>query len=259
VPCGWGERDPAPIDGLRFASIFFDAFLSARIDDTINAEFSLLCASAYYLAGNVGSATVVIRRMDPPELDLAGGLGRLVHAILGNDFRLIDGEHAHAADTAAVLSALGGYMRFDNDMAAVFEACDKARAASYENGSPRELFYSDLVAAVCARKLRNASRTLLPAASDLGPDTWRPALAKSLSRSSSGRHRSASRQRGCYAAPPQLFRCRPAPVKRAIELNIGSPFLANRASLAVIVAPRRSLCHDIRAIFLLRSLASRSA
>jgi hypothetical protein len=116
VPCGWGERDPAPIDGLRFASIFFDAFLSARIDDTINAEFSLLCASAYYLAGNVGSATVVIRRMDPPELDLAGGLGRLVHAILGNDFRLIDGEHAHAADTAAVLSALGGYMRFDNDM-----------------------------------------------------------------------------------------------------------------------------------------------
>jgi hypothetical protein len=24
VPRGWGERDPAPIDGLRFASIFFD-------------------------------------------------------------------------------------------------------------------------------------------------------------------------------------------------------------------------------------------
>jgi ATP-dependent DNA helicase len=28
VPRGWGERDPAPLDGLRFASIFFDAFLN---------------------------------------------------------------------------------------------------------------------------------------------------------------------------------------------------------------------------------------
>jgi hypothetical protein len=49
LPRGWGARDPAPIDGLRFASIFFDAFLNARLDETITAEFSLLCASAYYL------------------------------------------------------------------------------------------------------------------------------------------------------------------------------------------------------------------
>jgi hypothetical protein len=97
VPRGWCERDPAPIDGLRFASIFFDAFLNARLDDTITVEFSLLCASAYYLAGSVGSATVIIRRMDPPTLDLAGGFGRHVHAILANDLRPIDGEHAHAA------------------------------------------------------------------------------------------------------------------------------------------------------------------
>jgi helicase len=62
-----------------FASIFFDAFLSARLDDTITAEFSLLCASAYCLAGNVGSAAVIIRRMDTPGLDLAGGLGRPVY------------------------------------------------------------------------------------------------------------------------------------------------------------------------------------
>jgi hypothetical protein len=152
-----------------FASIFFDAFLNARLDDTITVEFSLLCASAYYLAGNVGSTTVIVRHMDPPGLDLAGRLGRLVHAILANDFRPIHGEHAHAAFTLAVLHALGGYMRFENDMAAVLDACDKARAAFYENGSPRELLYSDLVAAICARKLRNASRTLLPAASDLDP------------------------------------------------------------------------------------------
>src|SRR5215469_1335779 len=30
LPRGWSEHDPTPIDGLRFASIFFDAFLGAR-------------------------------------------------------------------------------------------------------------------------------------------------------------------------------------------------------------------------------------
>src|SRR5438874_8346919 len=40
LPRGWGARDPAPLDGLRFASIFFDAFLNARLDETITAEFS---------------------------------------------------------------------------------------------------------------------------------------------------------------------------------------------------------------------------
>jgi hypothetical protein len=51
VPSGWGDRDPSPTEGLRFASVFFDAFLNSRLDLTITAEFSLLCASAYYLAG----------------------------------------------------------------------------------------------------------------------------------------------------------------------------------------------------------------
>jgi hypothetical protein len=247
VPPGWGERDPPPTDGLRFASIFFDAFLNAQLDDTITAEFSLLCASSYYLAGNVGSATVIIRRMDPPELDLAGGLGRLVYAILANDFRPIDGKHAHVAVTAAVLHALGDYMRFNNDMDAVLDACDKARTAFYENGSPRELLYGDLVAAICARKLRNASRTLLPAASDLDADAWRPALAKPNFPielwPAQQRIASAGLLRGASAV---IQMPTSAGKTRATELIIRSAFLANRASLAVIVAPYRSLCHDIR-------------
>jgi hypothetical protein len=73
VPRGWGETGPSPLDGLRFASVFFDAFLNARLDDTITTEFSLLCASAYYLAGNVGSAAVIVRQMGIPELEFAGG------------------------------------------------------------------------------------------------------------------------------------------------------------------------------------------
>lgn len=247
VPRGWGKRDPAPLDGLRFASTFFDAFLNARLDETITPEFSLLCASAYYLAGNVGSATVIIRHMETPSLEVAGGLGRLVHAILSNDFRPINGAHAHGEDTAVVLRALGGYMRFENEATAVGDACDKLRATFYRNGAPRELFYSDLVTAICRHKLLNASRTLLPAASDLVADVWRTALAKPHFPielwPAQQRIAAAGLLRGTSAV---IQMPTSAGKTRATELIIRSAFLANRASLAVIVAPYRSLCHDIR-------------
>jgi hypothetical protein len=247
IPLGWGEAGPAPVEGLHFASLFFDAFLNSRLDNTVSAELSLLCAAAYYLAGNVGSAAVVVRHMDPPELDLAGGLGRLVHAILANKFVRIEGAHAHAGHTTAILSALGGYMRFENEASALRDACAALRAAAYANGSPRELIYADLTAAVCTHKLSHASRTVLPAASSLMPELWRPALAKQhfpvelwpaqlrIANASLLRGRSAVIQMPTSAGKT-----------RATELIIRSAFLADRASLAVIVAPYRSLCHDIR-------------
>lgn len=101
IPLGWDERDPTPVEGLRFASVFFDAYLNARLDNGISLEFSLLCASAYYLAGNVGSAAVIVRQMEPPSHELAGGLGLLVFAILANRFDPIYGDHVHADRSAS--------------------------------------------------------------------------------------------------------------------------------------------------------------
>ena len=79
--------DANPRDALRFASVFFDAYLNADLDAELTTEFSLLCAAAYYIAGNVGSAAVIVRHMAAPDLDFAGGLGFLVYAILSNRLR----------------------------------------------------------------------------------------------------------------------------------------------------------------------------
>ena len=247
VPLSWDEAGPTPLDGLRFASIFFDAFLDSQLDDTITTEFSLLCASAYYLAGNVGSASVIVRRMEPPELGLAGGLGRLLHAILGNVFVPLEGEHSHAGHTTAILTALYGYMRFDNDAIVVQETCRALRSAAYANGSPRELLYADITSAVCATKLRNAARTVLSATSDLDPDMWRPALAKPHFPVEFWPAQQRIAGAGLLRGQSAIIQMPTSAGKtRATELIIRSAFLAARASLAVIVAPYRSLCHDIR-------------
>ncbi len=78
-------------------------------------SFSLLCAAAYYIAGDVGSATVIIRHMTVPDPNLAGGLGSLVYSILKNSFVPIDAPHAHQARTSELLQVLGGYFSFETE------------------------------------------------------------------------------------------------------------------------------------------------
>jgi len=247
VPSSWGEQDLAPIEGLQFASVFFDAFLNSRLDQTITTEFSLLCASAYYLAGNVGSAAVIVRHMEPPPLDLAGGLGRLVYAILRNDYIAIEGEHAHSDLTTNILGNLVGFMRFEREAVAVIGTCNDLRNKFYKEGAPRELLYSDLVAAICAHKLRNAARTILPSASGLAADAWRPALAKPHFPIELWPAQKRIADAGLLAGESAVIQMPTSAGKtRATELIIRSAFLSKRASLAVIVAPYRSLCHDIR-------------
>jgi len=39
VPTSWAGVDLTAMEGLRFASTFFDAYLNARLDETISVEF----------------------------------------------------------------------------------------------------------------------------------------------------------------------------------------------------------------------------
>lgn len=245
-PPAWNYDLPVA-EALRFVSNFFDAFLNAKLDEELTAEFSLLCAFAYYLGGNVGSATVIVRQMDPPELELAGGLGRMVRSILRGDHSPIDGAYDLRDLVEPILDALDRFFALEGGSAEVIELCSELRRACYASGNPRLLLYADLIAALCHRKIENASRNLLPPASEQELEAWRPALA----RPGFPTELWPAQQRIAEAG---LLRGRSAVIQmptsagktRATELIIRAAFLSGRASLAVVVAPYRSLCHDIR-------------
>ena len=239
--------DADPRDALRFASIFFDAYLNADLDAVLTSEFSLLCSAAYYIAGNVGSAAVIVRRMAAPDVETAGGLGYLLYTILRNEFVTIKASHPHQAVTSAVLEALARFFRFDDEASAVADTCHRMRGYFHRSGSPRELLYADLVGAICALKLRNAARTVLPIASGLDSELWRPSLAKPHFPMELWPAQQRIADAGVLAGRSAVIQMPTSAGKtRAIELIIRSAFLSERARLAVIVAPFRSLCHDIR-------------
>ncbi|CAO1662039.1 DEAD/DEAH box helicase [Salinicola sp. NYA28a] len=246
-PC-WEGEDADPQASLRFASIFFDAYINAELDAELTPELSLLCGATYYIEGSVGSGAVIVSHMDPPDLEIAGGLGFLLYSILRNRFAAIGVPHAHEARTRALLNALSAFFRLEGGTKPVAAVIGELRDYFHVNGSPRELLYADVIGAVCALKLRNAARAILPSASGLNTDSWRPALAKPRFPIELWPAQQRIADAGVLGGRSAVIQMPTSAGKtRATELIIRSAFLSQRANLAVIVAPYRSLCHDIRA------------
>lgn len=247
MPLGWEGDDTDLQASLRFASIFFDAYIKAELDAELTPELSLLCAVTYYLAGSVGSAAVTVRHMDPPDAEIAGGLGLLLYAILQNDFTEIEAPHVHQVRTNSLLKALSLFFQFEGDAGQVIAVLGELRNHVRINGSPRELLYADSIGGVCALKLRNAARTILPRASGLGAELWQTAIAKPQFPVELWPAQQRIADAGVLGGKSVVIQMPTSAGKtRATELIIRSAFLSQRAKLAVIVAPYRSLCHDIR-------------
>lgn len=247
MPPGWAEDDADPQTSLRFASIFFDAYINAELDTELTPELSLLCAATYYIGGSVGSAAVIVRHMDPPDFGIAGGLGFLLYAILQNKFATIGAQHDHQERTSALLNALSAFFGLQGDAGQVAAAIHELRDYFHVNGSPRELLYADVIGAVCTLKLRNAAREIIPFASGLDAALWRPALAKPHFPIELWPAQQRIADAGVLGGRSAVIQMPTSAGKtRATELIIRSAFLSQRAHLAVIVAPYRSLCHDIR-------------
>jgi replicative superfamily II helicase len=121
------------------------------------------------------------------------------------------------------------------------------RAEAYRSGDGRELLYADVASAIVHKKIVNSARMILPEASNLPLDRWLLALQRPMF----ARELWPSQRRICaegvLRGSSALIQMPTSAGKtRATELILRSAFLSDRASLAVIVCPFRSLCHDIR-------------
>jgi superfamily II DNA/RNA helicase len=232
---------------LAFAATFFDSFVETHLEEELTQEFSILCASAYYLSGNAGSARVVASKTIQPEIELSGGLLAAAHSILMDNYSELSGQFRYASVVNPLLSFLGRFLLGESDAGAVIALCDKLRSETYEDGTSSQLLYSDIIAALCRHKLENASRTILPPTSGLPLAAWLPALLKPHFPSELWPAQKRICAAGMLVGKSAVIQMPTSAGKtRATELVIRSAFLAGRADLAVIVAPYRSLCHDIR-------------
>jgi hypothetical protein len=247
IPPTWSEDDGSPDIQVRFSATFFDAYLEAKLDGSLDEEFSILAASAYYLSDSVGSAAVVVKRAAQPSLDLANGLAVVLYRILRNDFSALEDDFPHRDQVNRLLESLRLFFALAGEAGEVVDVCRRLREMTYRHGSDRELVYSDLVVACCARKIRNAARSLLPPASELTLADWSPALTKGHFPIELWPAQRRLCDAGLLAGRSAVIQMPTSAGKtKATELIIRAAFLSKRTTLAIIVAPFRALCHDIR-------------
>lgn len=237
-------------NNLLFSAHFFDSYLQSKLNETLEPYLLLLGASSYYLCDLPGSASVLARNADTdfPDLDGMGLENLILWMLRGNisdDFGGAEGKLGDYIDV--IFDSLVQFIGKGIGEEGLLDQLGALRIAAYEYGTPRQLLLGDVAAALIRKKIFNSCWNALPLYSGLTRDKWRTAIEKGsfikelwpaqhlLGRADILRGKSAIVQMPTSAGKT-----------KATELILRSAFLAERVSLAIIIAPFRALCHEIK-------------
>lgn len=235
---------------LIFSAHFFDAYLQSRLNDTLDPYLILLGSAAYYLCDLPGSSKVLAKQINNECPDLEGeGLEDLLLWLLQGD--LLDYFEGNETPFGHYIDSISrGLFSYFNDGTAVeklFEMTASLRKTVYSSGTPRQLLLGDIISAVVNKKYMNSSWYALPLYSGLARDQWLHALQKKSFIKEFWPAQHLLGEAGVLQGESAVVQMPTSAGKtKAIELIIRSAFLAERTSLAIIIAPFRALCHEIK-------------
>ncbi len=272
------NRDDANLDllselraNLLFSARFFDSYLHSNLNEALHPYAVLLGSASYYLCDLPGSASVLasprMRRPHDIRCDLPGSASVLARRIQGRpdlgsegleDLLLwllqadlgtyFDGDDELFDGLLKEISkGIRQFFKDGNGDGNLLELASKLRSAVYESGTPRQLLFGDVIAAVLRKKLENSVWKALPSYSGLPRDKWLNALQKETFFKEFWPAQHLLGQKGVLGGKSAIVQMPTSAGKtKATELILRSAFLAKRASLAIIIAPFRALCHEIK-------------
>jgi len=248
------EPDPDSLAELKtnllFSARFFDSYLQSKLNETLDPYLVLLGSASYYLCDLPGSASVLAKRIDGdcPDLDgdgLEDLLLWLLQADLGTYFDGADGPFGGFID--GISKWILQFFEDGNGEENLLDLATKLRTAVYEFGTPRQLLFGDVIAAVLRKKLVNSAWKALPSYSGLPRDKWLHALQKDSFIKELWPAQHLLGQADVLKGESAIVQMPTSAGKtKATELILRSAFLAERVSLAIIIAPFRALCHEIK-------------
>lgn len=248
------EPDPDSLSELKtnllFSARFFDSYLQSKLNETLDPYLVLLGSASYYLCDLPGSASVLAKRIDGDCPDLDGdGLEDLLLWLLQADLETyFDGaEGPFGGFIDAILKRILQFFKDGNGEENLLDLATKLRDAVYEFGTPRQLLFGDVIAAVLRKKLENSAWKALPSYSGLPRDKWLHALQKDSFIKELWPAQHLLGQADVLKGESAIVQMPTSAGKtKATELILRSAFLAERVSLAIIIAPFRALCHEIK-------------
>ena len=207
----------------------------------------LLGAASYYLCDLQGSASVLIKDINRETLDLNGeGLETLLFCLLYSEYDYTDKHLFSDLNNNIIKNILYFYKEASHEHELI-NSVVKLRNEVYINGTPRQLLLGDLIAAIVKKKLENSAWKNLPLYSGVSKEKWQPILQKNSFIKEFWPAQHLLGKAGILKGKSAVIQMPTSAGKtKSTELIIRSAFLSGRATLAVIVAPFRALCNEIK-------------
>ena len=234
---------------LKFVSDFFDTYLKTKLNENLNQYLLLIGSATFYLSNQQGSANVLIKEMIIDDLDLKSqDLEKVIYWILKSDYEnsinvessIYKVEIKNISDKFKIFSDTG---IFDE----LFEDLDKFREKVYKIGSYREILFCDVIFALIKSKYNNSTWMNLPKYTDLDVDIWRTNILKSTFIKEFWPAQHLLGENEVFKGKSAVIQLPTSAGKtKSTELIIRSSFLSERANIAIIVAPFRALCNEIK-------------
>lgn len=237
-------------NNLIFSARFFDSYLQTKLDEELDPYLTLLGAASYYLCDLPGSASVLAKGLGDycPDLGgegLEGLLLWLLQADLSTYFENWPGDFGELVDD--ISQAVLDFFEDGSGEEALTGLAQQLRSKVYDIGSPRQLLLGDIIAAILNKKIQNSCWTSLPKYSELSAEKWSSAIKKKTFIKELWPAQHLLGQKEVLKGKSAIVQMPTSAGKtKAIELILRSAFLADRVYLAVIVAPFRALCHEIK-------------
>lgn len=237
-------------NNLLFSAQFFDSYLQSKLNESLDPYLVLLGSASYYLCDLPGSASVLAKRIEGycPNLDGEGLEDLLLWLLQADLSTYFDGWGGPFGDYIDGISS-GALQFFEKGTGEeiLLDLASKLRSAVYEIGTPRQLLFGDVITAVLRNKLKNSSWNALPLYSGLSQELWLHALEKESFIKELWPAQHLLGQADVLKGKSAIVQMPTSAGKtKATELVLRSAFLAERTSLAIIIAPFRALSHEIK-------------
>jgi len=232
---------------LLFSAHFFDFYRQSNLAINLDSYLMLLGAASYYLCDLQGSASVLIKDINRESLDLNGeGLETLLFCLLHSEYDYTDKHLFSDLNNNIIKNILYFYKEASHEHELI-NSVVKLRNEVYINGTPRQLLLGDLIAAIVKKKLENSAWKNLPLYSGVSKEKWQPILQKNSFIKEFWPAQHLLGKAGILKGKSAVIQMPTSAGKtKSTELIIRSAFLSGRATLAVIVAPFRALCNEIK-------------
>lgn len=235
---------------IIFSSYFFDAYIQSRLDNSIDPYIKLLGATSYYLSGLPGSSSVLANQLDCLEVNFdCDGLENLLTWLLQNNFEddLVVESERLGSFIKNICENMSHYASTGEGDEKLFDECSKLRKTIYLNGSPRQLLLVDAIYSIVRKKHENSTWYSLPKYTNLQKDQWSVVLKKRGFIKELWPAQHLIGKADIYRGKSAVIQMPTSAGKtKSIELIIRSAFISERTKTAVIVAPFRALCHEIK-------------